>query len=71
MKKRSDLKHSLTMAIAWTFSASLAIALVLYRDATPLRIAVAALFTVDALLWWLRWYRLKDDYKKQEEQNHE
>ncbi len=71
MKKRSDLKHSLTMAIAWTFSAGLAIALVLYRDATPLHIAVAALFTVDALLWWLRWYRLKDDYKKQEEQNHE
>lgn len=63
-----EIQHALAMAIAWTLLAILAVALTIYRDKSPLQIAVAALFTVDAVLWWLKWYRLKDDSKKQEEQ---
>lgn len=71
MKKYSDKTHALSMAVAWTLAAVFAIVATLYRDRSPLQIAVAVLFVIDAVLWWLRWYRLKGDYKKQEENNHE
>lgn len=71
MKKWSDKKHAFSMAIAWTLAAIFATIATLYRDRSPLQIAVAVLFVIDAVLWWLRWYRLKGDYKKQEENNHE
>lgn len=66
MKKYSDKTHALFMAVVWTFSAILAIALTLYRDTSPLQIAVAALFTFDAVIWWINYAK-----KRQEEQNHE
>ena len=61
-----DTRHTLLMAIAWTISAILAIALILYRGAGSLRIIAAVIFTADAVLWWMNYAK-----KRQEEQNHE
>ena len=66
MKKRSDLKHSLAMAIAWTISAILAIALILQRGAGSLRIITAVIFTADAVLWWMNYAK-----KRLEEETYE
>ena len=66
MKKYSDKTHALFMAIAWTISAILAIALILQRGAGSLRIITALIFTADAVLWGMNYAK-----KRQEEQNHE
>lgn len=61
-----DTRHTLLMAIAWTISAILAIALILHRGAGSLRIIAAVIFTADAVLWWMNYAK-----KRQEENKHE
>lgn len=71
MKEQSNKKHSLCMAIAWTFSATFTGIAAWFRGVNPLQTVIAVFFIVDAAIWWLRWYHLNDDSKKQEETNHE
>lgn len=66
MKRYTDKTHALLMAIAWTISAILAIALILQRGAGSLRIIAAVIFTADAVLWWMNYAK-----KRQEENKHE
>ena len=61
-----DTRHTLLMAIAWTISAILAIALILDRGVGALRNIVAIVFTADAVLWWMNFSK-----KRQEENKHE
>ena len=66
MKKYTDKIHALFMAIAWTISAILAIALILQRGAGSLRIIAAVIFTADAVFWWMNYAK-----KRLEEETYE
>ena len=61
-----DTRHTLLMAIAWTISAILATAVILFRDAGPFQILAAIVFTFDAILWWIAYAK-----KRQEENKYE
>ena len=74
-KKWSEKKNAFALAIAWSISTAVCL-IGLFRwygitDRADGRILVLfVLSTIDAVLWWLRWYRL-NDYKKQEENDNE
>ena len=69
MKKWSDEKNALALAIAYTCLAIFTIVYVLYRALDPLQIVVA----VSAVSWWIYYAKLrkKRQKKRQEENNHE
>ena len=75
-KKWSEKKNASALAVAWT-AATVICLLDLLRwygitDRLDGRFLVLfVLSAIDAVLWWLRWNRPKNDDKKQEEQNHE
>lgn len=62
---RKELKHTFAMAVAWTFSATLSIAVTLYQDTSPLQITLAVLLTFAAIIWWITYA------KKRQEAGHE
>ena len=65
MKKWSDEKNALALAIAYTCLAIFTIVCVLYRALDPLQIVVA----VSAVAWWIYYAKLRK--KRQEEKNDE
>ncbi len=65
MKKWSDEKNALALAIAYTCLAIFTIVCVLYRALDPLQIVVA----VSAVAWWIYYAKLRK--KRQEENNDE
>ncbi|MCI8913218.1 MAG: RnfABCDGE type electron transport complex subunit D [Lawsonibacter sp.] len=65
MKKWSDEKNALALAIAYTCLAIFTIVYVLYRALDPLQIVVA----VSAVAWWIYYAKLRK--KRQEENNDE
>ena len=65
MKKWSDEKNALALAIAYACLAIFTIVYVLYRALDPLQIVVA----VSAVAWWIYYAKLRK--KRQEENNDE
>ena len=64
MKNRYTKKQARRIAILWTFGAILWFFNMFRSDGGGfLQVAATVLFTVDAVVWWLRWCHFEDDLK--------
>ena len=75
-KKWSEKKNAFALAVAWTAATVICLLNLLRWYGITGRldggsVVLFVLFAIDAVLWWLRWYRLDNNLKNQEEQNHE
>ena len=72
MKNRYTKKQAKRIAILWTIGAIIWFFNIFRSDGGDfLQVVAAVLFTVDAVVWWRRWYYCEEEIKNQEEQNHE
>ena len=71
MKKWSDRKQALAMAIAWTVSAAIWYAEVFFNigiGRNLLSVIATVLFTIDAVLWWLRYAKMRKETASEEKE---